>query len=133
MQTLTIRVDESCLEQILNFLQQIPTNKLEIFQGKKLNISSTLLKNRQSRWDKIDSELRNLKTLDINAGEELKEALTLVGKGVKLEEYKSARDEYLNGKSIKVYIDTNVYLNSIENRDNSNTQSYSKKAKYSLY
>ncbi len=49
MQTLTIRVDESYLEQILNFLQQIPTNKLEIFQGKKLNISSTLLKNRQSR------------------------------------------------------------------------------------
>ncbi len=98
MQTLTIRVDESYLEQILNFLQQIPTNKLEIFQGKKLNISDTLLKNRQSRWDKIDSELRNLKTVDINAGEELKDALTLVGKGVKLEEYKSARDEYLNGK-----------------------------------
>jgi len=80
MQTLTIRVDESYLEQILNFLQQIPNNKLEIFQGKKLNISSTLLKNRQSRWDKIDSELRNLKTVDINAGEELKEALTLIGK-----------------------------------------------------
>jgi len=80
MQTLTIRVDESYLEQILNFLQRIPTNKLEIFQGKKLNISSTLLKNRQGRWDKIDSELRNLKTVDINAGEELKEALTLIGK-----------------------------------------------------
>ena len=94
MQTLTIRVDESYLEQILNFLQRIPTNKLEIFQGKKLNISST----KQSRWDKIDSELRNLKTVDINAGEELKEALTLIGKGVKLGEYKSARDEYLNDK-----------------------------------
>ena len=98
MQTLTIRVDESYLEQVLNFLQEIPTNKLEIFQGKKLNISSTLLKNRESRWDKIDTELRNLNTIDINAGEELKEALTLVGKGVKLGEYKSARDEYLNGK-----------------------------------
>ena len=98
MQTLTIRVDESYLEQILNFLQRIPTNKLEIFQGKKLNISATLLKNRQSRWDRIDSELRNLKTVDINAGEELKEALTLIGEGVKLGEYKSARDEYLNGK-----------------------------------
>jgi len=40
MQTLTIRVDESYLEQILNFLQQIPKNKREIFQHTKLNIPS---------------------------------------------------------------------------------------------
>ncbi len=98
MQTLTIRVDENYLEQVLNFLQQIPNNKLEIFQGKKLNISAPLLQNKQSKWDKIDSELRNLKTIDINAGEELKEALTLIGKDVQLGEYKTARDEYLNNK-----------------------------------
>jgi len=41
MQTLTIRIDESYLDQILAFLQQIPKNKREIFQHTKLNISST--------------------------------------------------------------------------------------------
>lgn len=40
MQTLTIRVDESYLDQILTFLQQIPKSKREIFQHTKLNISS---------------------------------------------------------------------------------------------
>ena len=40
MQTLTIRVDESYLEQILNFLQQIPKNKREVFQHTKLNMPS---------------------------------------------------------------------------------------------
>jgi len=39
MQTLTIRIDDSYLEQILTFLQQIPKNKREIFQHTKLNIS----------------------------------------------------------------------------------------------
>ena len=39
MQTLTIRIDESYLDQILAFLQQIPKNKREIFQHTKLNIS----------------------------------------------------------------------------------------------
>jgi len=40
MQTLTIRIDESYLEQILSFLQQIPKNKREIFQHTKLDISA---------------------------------------------------------------------------------------------
>lgn len=40
MQTLTIRVDENYIDQILTFLQQIPKNKREIFQHTKLNISS---------------------------------------------------------------------------------------------
>ena len=44
MQTLTIRVDESYLEQILNFLQQIPKNKREIFQHTKLDISPKTVK-----------------------------------------------------------------------------------------
>ena len=39
MQTLTIRIDENYLDQILAFLQQIPKNKREIFQHTKLNIS----------------------------------------------------------------------------------------------
>ena len=40
MQTLIIRVDESYIEQVLNFLQQIPDNKKEIFQHKRLDIST---------------------------------------------------------------------------------------------
>jgi len=40
MQTLTIRVDNDYLDQILNFLQQIPKNKREIFQHKRLDISN---------------------------------------------------------------------------------------------
>jgi len=39
VQTLTIRVDESYIDQVLAFLQQIPKNKREIFQHTKLNIS----------------------------------------------------------------------------------------------
>ena len=39
MQTLTIRIDESYFEQILAFLQQIPTSKREIFQHTKIDIS----------------------------------------------------------------------------------------------
>jgi len=39
MQTLTIRIDESYLDQILAFLQQIPKSKREIFQHTKIDIS----------------------------------------------------------------------------------------------
>lgn len=38
MQTLTINIDDSYLEQILNFLQQIPKNKREIFYHKKIDM-----------------------------------------------------------------------------------------------
>lgn len=39
MQTLTIKVDENYLDEILAFLQKIPKNKREIFQHTKLDIS----------------------------------------------------------------------------------------------
>jgi len=39
MQTLTIRVDESYIEQIITFLQKIPQSKREIFQHTKIDIS----------------------------------------------------------------------------------------------
>lgn len=98
MQTLTIRVDENYLEQILNFLQQIPKNKREIFQHTKIDISPTLVQSKTDKWKRIDAELRNLKTVDVNAGEELKSALALIGKGVEVGDYKTARDEYLTNK-----------------------------------
>jgi len=40
MQTLTINVDDSYLDQILNFLQNIPKNKREIFHHQKIDISN---------------------------------------------------------------------------------------------
>jgi len=62
------------------------------------NIKFPTLIQKRSRWDKIDKKLRNLKTVDAQAGEELKEALTLLGKGVEIGDYKTARDEYLTQK-----------------------------------
>ena len=62
------------------------------------NIKFPTLTQKKSRWEKIDKKLRNLKTVDVHAGEELKEALTLLGKGVKIYDYKTARDEYLTQK-----------------------------------
>lgn len=52
MQTLTIRVDESYLEQILAFLQQIPKNKREIFQHTKMEIPEIQFE----KIDKSDSD-----------------------------------------------------------------------------
>ena len=45
MQTLIIDVEDSYLEQIINFLQQIPKNKREIFYHKKIDILN--FKNKQ--------------------------------------------------------------------------------------
>jgi len=39
MQTLTINIEDSHLNQILNFLQQIPKEKVEVFIHKKIDIS----------------------------------------------------------------------------------------------
>lgn len=39
MQTLTIKIDDSYLDLILNFLQQIPQNKREVFQHTKIDVS----------------------------------------------------------------------------------------------
>jgi len=47
MQTLTIRVDDSYFDQILNFLQQIPKNKRDIFQHTKIDISPRTILNKE--------------------------------------------------------------------------------------
>ena len=53
MQTLTINIDENYLEQILNFLQQIPKNKMEIFYHKKMDILNPKLTQKNSNFLKI--------------------------------------------------------------------------------
>jgi len=63
MQTLTIRVDDSYINQILNFLQQIPKSKREILQHQKivnkkddflkiLERGPTLTKDELNSWEK---------------------------------------------------------------------------------
>ena len=42
MQTLTIKIDDNYLEQFLDFLQQIPKNKREVYQHTKLDILSQI-------------------------------------------------------------------------------------------
>ena len=98
MQTITINVDEHYLEKTLALLQQIPQNKREIFQHTKLDISPMVIQNKNTKWDLIDQKLKNLKTIDSDAGEELSQALTLLGKDMEIGEYKTAREEYLNHK-----------------------------------
>ena len=53
MQTLTINVDDSYLNQILNFLQQIPKNKREIFHHQKMDISTPQTKNKTNNFLEI--------------------------------------------------------------------------------
>jgi len=60
--------------------------------------SPALAQKKKTSWDQIDKKLRNLKTVDTNAGDELDKALTLLGKDVKVGDYKTARDEYLTQK-----------------------------------
>ena len=53
MQTLTINIDDNYLEQILNFLQQIPKNKMEIFYHKKMDILNQKSTQKNSNFLKI--------------------------------------------------------------------------------
>ncbi len=62
--------------------------------------SPSLAQKKKSRWDTIDKKLKNLKTVDANAGDEIRDALTLLGKDVEVGDYKIARDEYLTKKYV---------------------------------
>ena len=53
MQTLTIQVDDSYVEQILNFLQQIPKNKREIFQHQKINLASNKIAKKEEDFLRV--------------------------------------------------------------------------------
>jgi len=47
VQTLTIQVDDRYVEQIIAFLQQIPQNKREIYQHKKIEITQPCVQKEQ--------------------------------------------------------------------------------------
>ena len=53
MQTITITVDDNYLSQVLNFLQQIPKNKREIFHHQKVDISSFIEENKRNNFLEI--------------------------------------------------------------------------------
>ena len=53
MQTLTIRVDDSYINQILNFLQQIPQSKWEIVQHQEIDIPNSKIVNKKDDFLEI--------------------------------------------------------------------------------
>jgi hypothetical protein len=95
MHTLNIQLEGNDIQKFLNMAREQFDLKIKVLD----TIGASLfLKEKKSRWNKVDRELRNLKTIDVHAGEELEEALTLLGKDVEIGDYKTARDEYLTQK-----------------------------------
>jgi len=70
MQTLTIRVDDSYLTQILNFLQQIPQNKREIFHHQRVDISHFPQDNKKSSFLEILEKGPTLSNDELNEWEQ---------------------------------------------------------------
>jgi len=91
----TIQLEGNDIQKFLDMARNQFDLKVKIIDNIKFPIFS---QNKKSRWEKIDKELRNLKTVDTNAGKEIKEALTLLAKDIKIDDYKTARDEYLTQK-----------------------------------
>ena len=81
MQTLTINVDDSYLDQILNFLQQIPKNKREIFQHTRLNISP------MKEEDEFLTILANGPTISHNEADEWEQNIKKGYKSWNIEEF----------------------------------------------
>ena len=82
MQTLTIRIDESYLDQILAFLQQIPKNKREIFQHTKLNLSP-----KKREEDDFLTILANGPTISQNEADEWEQNIQKGYKSWNIEEF----------------------------------------------
>ena len=91
----TIQLEGNDIQKFLDMAINQFNLKIKIIDDIKF---PTIAQKKKSRWDKIDKKLRNLKTVDVNAGDELREALTLLGQGVEVGDYKTARDEYLTKK-----------------------------------
>ena len=91
----TVQLEGSDIQKFLDMAMGQFNLKVKIIDNIKF---STSMQNKTNRWDKIDQELRGLKTIDTNAGKELAEVLTLAGKGVEAGDSRTARDEYLTGK-----------------------------------
>jgi len=91
----TIQLEGNDIQKFLDMAINQFNLKIKIIDDIKF---TTLAQKKKNRWDSIDKKLRNLKTVDINAGDELREALTLLGKGVEVGDHKTARDEYLTKK-----------------------------------
>ena len=90
----TIQLEGNDIQKFLDMAINQFNLKIKVID----NIKFSTLAQKKNRWDKIDKQLRNLKTVDASAGKELKEALTLLGKGIEIGDYKTARDEYLTKK-----------------------------------
>ena len=94
MHTLNIQLEGNDIQKFLNMAKEQFDIKIKVLD----RFGVSLLKEKKNNWDTIDKELRNLKTIDIDASKELDEALDLLGKGLELTDFKTARDEYLTHK-----------------------------------
>ena len=75
---LTVQLEGNDIQRFLDMAINQFNLKVKVID----NIKLPTLNPKKSRWEQIDKKLRNLKTVDARAGEELKEALTLLSKGV---------------------------------------------------
>ena len=70
MQTITITVDDNYLSQVLNFLQQIPKSKREIFHHQKVDISSFIEENKRNNFLEILEKGETLSKDELSEWEE---------------------------------------------------------------
>jgi len=80
MQTLTIKIDEKYLDQVLAFLKKIPKNKREIFQHTNKSIT-------QKKRDDFLTILANGPTISTKEADEWKKNIKEGYKSWKIEEF----------------------------------------------
>ena len=89
-----VQLEGNDIQKFLDMAKDRFNLKIKVIENMKLpTITDNTLKRK-----KIDEALKNLKIVDAQAGDELNDALTLLGKDLDASDYKTARDTYLTQK-----------------------------------
>jgi hypothetical protein len=70
METLTIKIDDSYLNQILGFLQKIPKNKREVFHHQKIDVPNLSTQNKADDFLDILAKGPTLSQDELNTWEQ---------------------------------------------------------------
>lgn len=89
-----VQLEGNDIQKFLDMAKDRFNLKIKVIENMKL---PTITHNTPKR-KKIDEALKNLKIVDAQAGDELNDALTLLGKDLDASDYKTARDTYLTQK-----------------------------------
>ena len=89
-----VQLEGNDIQKFLDMARDRFNLKIKVIENMKL---PTITDNTPKR-KKIDEALKNLKIVDAQAGDELNDALTLLGKDLDASDYKTARDTYLTQK-----------------------------------